>query len=50
METALLAAVVPGWSGTRAHLKQHRPALLTLQPRVESQPDLAPLFARHWPG
>ena len=46
----LLAAVVSRWSGTRAHLKQHRPALLALLQRVEAQPDLAPVFARHWPG
>ena len=46
----LLAAVVSRWSGTRAHLKEHQPALLALLQRVESQPDLAPVFARHWPG
>lgn len=46
----LLAAVVSRWAGTRAHLKQHRPHLLALLQRVESQPDLAPVFARHWPG
>ena len=46
----LLAAVVSRWAGTRAHLKQHRPPLLALLQRVESQPDLAPVFARHWPG
>ena len=41
----LSAAVVSRWSGTRVHLKAQRPAQL-----VESQPDLAPAFARHWPG
>ena len=46
----LLAAVVSRWSGTRAHLQVQRPALLALLQRVESQPDLAPVFARHWPG
>ena len=46
----LLAAVVSRWSGTRAHLQAQRPALLALLQRVESQPDLAPVFARHWPG
>ena len=46
----LLAAVVSRWSGARAHLKQQRPALLALLQRVELQPDLAPVFARHWPG
>lgn len=46
----LSAAVVSRWSGTRVHLKAQRPALLALLQRVESQPDLAPAFARHWPG
>lgn len=46
----LSAAVVSCWSGTRVHLKAQRPALLALLQRVESQPDLAPAFARHWPG
>ena len=46
----LLAAVVSRWSGTRAHLKAQRPALLAQLQRVESQPELAPVFARHWPG
>ena len=46
----LLAAVVSRWSGTRAHLQAQRPALLALLQRVESQPDLAPVFACHWPG
>ena len=45
----LLAAVVSRWSGTRAHLKKHRPALLALLQRIEGQADLAPVFARHWP-
>ena len=45
----MLAAVVSRWSGTRAHLQQHRPALHALLLRVEAHPDLAPLFARHWP-
>ena len=46
----LSAAVVSRWSGTRVHLKAQRPAQLALLQRVESQPDLAPAFARHWPG
>ena len=46
----LLAAVVSRWSGARVHLKQERPALHELLQRVESQPDLAPVFARHWPA
>jgi GST-like protein len=43
-----LAAVVSKWSGTRAHLKTHRPAFLETMQRIESHPHIAPLFARHW--
>ena len=50
MRGLLSAAVVSRWSGTRVHLKAQRPAQLALLQRVESQPDLAPAFARHWPG
>ncbi len=46
----LLGAVVSRWAGTRAHLQQQRPALAALFDRVEQQPDLAPVFARHWPS
>jgi GST-like protein len=45
----LLAAVVSRWSGGRAHLARERPALHALLERVEAQPDVAPVFARHWP-
>jgi GST-like protein len=43
-----LAAVVSKWSGTRAHLKTSRPHYLDLLHRIESHPDVAPVFARHW--
>jgi GST-like protein len=43
-----LAAVVSKWSGTRAHLKTHRPTFLELLLRIESHPHVAPVFARHW--
>ncbi len=46
----LLAAVVSRWSGTRAHLAAHRPDLLGVLLHVEQHPDLAPVFARHWPS
>ena len=46
----MLAAVVSRWSGTRGHLRQSRPALLATLERVEAQPDLAPVFASHWPA
>ena len=44
----LLAAVVSRWSGTRKHLKQHRPALDEVLQRVDNHPSLAPVFRRHW--
>jgi len=37
-----LAAVVAKWSGTRAHLRDARPA-------IERDPVFASVFARHWP-
>jgi GST-like protein len=46
----LLAAVVSRWSGARAHLLAQRPDLHALLLRVERDPALAPVFARHWPG
>ena len=45
----LLATVVSRWSGTRAHLQARHPALHALVGRVEQHPDLAAVFARHWP-
>jgi len=50
MTLDLLAAVVSRWSGTRAHLAAHRPDLLGVLLHVEQHPDLAPVFARHWPS
>ncbi len=46
----LLAAVVSRWSGARAHLQRMRPALHALVRRVDVQPAVAPVFARHWPA
>ena len=45
----LLAAVVSKWSGARQHLARHRPAFHETLQRIESGPDVAPIFARHWP-
>jgi GST-like protein len=45
----LLAATVSRWSGTRPHLAAARPALSALFARVESDPRIASVFARHWP-
>ena len=45
----LLAAVVSKWSGSRQHLERHRPAFHEALMRIESHPDVAPVFARNWP-
>lgn len=44
-----LAAVVSKWSGTRAFLREARPAFLALLERIDTHPAVAPVFARHWP-
>ena len=44
-----LAAVVSKWSGTRPHLREHRPHFLATLERIEQHPAVAPVFARHWP-
>lgn len=46
----VLAAVVSKWSGTRAHLAEHRPAFSALLGRIESHPSVAPVFQAHWPS
>lgn len=43
-----LAAVVSKWSGSRAHLREHRPRLLETLVRVDEHPTVAPVFKRHW--
>jgi GST-like protein len=45
----LLAAVVSKWSGARAHLREHRPRWYPVLERIEQHPQVAPVFARHWP-
>ncbi|MEO8755688.1 MAG: glutathione S-transferase [Casimicrobiaceae bacterium] len=45
----LLAAVVSKWSGARKHLAASRPAFSALLARIEGDPRVAPVFARHWP-
>jgi len=45
----LLAAVVSRWSGTRAHLKESRPAFHAMLERVEADPRITAIFQRHWP-
>jgi GST-like protein len=45
----LYAAVVSKWSGSRAHLKTHRPEFHALLLRIETHPKVASIFAAHWP-
>jgi GST-like protein len=45
----LLAAVVSKWSGSRAHLQNARPAFHQTLMRIESEPKVAAVFAKHWP-
>ena len=45
----LLAAVVSKWSGSRQHLEQSRPAFHEVLTRIEANPIVASVFARHWP-
>lgn len=46
---AFLAVVVSQWSGTRAHLKAHRPAFHQALLRLAQHPRLAQLLAAHGP-
>lgn len=45
----LLAAVVSKWSGSRRHIAASRPGFHAIVERIESDPRVAPVFARHWP-
>jgi GST-like protein len=45
----LLAGVVSKWDGTRKHLAVSRPAFSALLARIEAEPRVAEVFARHWP-
>lgn len=44
----IMAAVVSKWSGSRAHLARHRPQFSTLLKRIEADPSLQPVLARHF--
>jgi GST-like protein len=46
----LMAAVVSKWSGARKHLAASRPAFSALLAKIENDPRVAPVFARHWPA
>ena len=43
------AAVVSKWSGTRKHVKEHRPDFHDALMRIEAHPQVAAVFAQHWP-
>ena len=45
----ILAATVSMWSGARKHLAQSRPEFTALLARIEADPRIAPVWARHWP-
>jgi len=44
----ILAAVVSKWSGARAHLRSARPDFSATLGRVDAEPSIAAVFARHW--
>ena len=46
----LLAAVGSKWSGARAHLRTSRPAFLASLEQIEAHPQVAAVFAHHWPA
>jgi len=43
------AAVVSKWSGTRKHVEEHRPDFHAALMRIEAHPQVAAVFAQHWP-
>jgi len=45
-----LAAVVSKWSGSRAHLREARPAFYAALERIDHDPAVAAVFGRHWPA
>jgi GST-like protein len=45
----VLAATVSKWSGARQHLAVSRPDFSALLARIEADPRVAAVWARHWP-
>jgi GST-like protein len=45
----ILAATVSMWSGARQALAASRPGFSALLARIEADPRVAPVWARHWP-
>jgi GST-like protein len=46
----ILAATVSKWSGARKALAVSRPQFAQLLARIEADPRIAAVWARHWPG
>ncbi len=44
----LYASVVSKWSGSRAHLRDARPAFHEALTRIDAHPKVASVFAQHW--
>ena len=45
----ILAATVSKWSGARKALAESRPAFAALLARIDAEPRIAAVWARHWP-
>ena len=45
----VLAATVSKWSGARQALAKSRPEFAQLLARIEADPRVAAVWARHWP-
>ncbi|MEO5845227.1 MAG: glutathione S-transferase family protein [Caldimonas sp.] len=45
----ILAATVSKWSGARKALAETRPGFAALLARIDADPRIAPVWARHWP-
>ena len=45
----IMAAAVSRWAGGRDALQQSRPPFAQALARVDTDPTVAPVFARHWP-
>lgn len=45
----ILAATVSRWSGTRAAMAETRPGFAATLARIEADPRIAAVWARHWP-
>ena len=45
----VLAATVSKWSGARQALASSRPQFSALLARIEAEPRVATVWARHWP-